>query len=168
MSTRLDAIKAHKLTEDAEKSKAIATKIAEFHQRELQILSLLPRIKELIETATECEEYGIRFSDFEANNASARFGFTKYDKKTWSIGYVGQFGGSAPHILVDGDGIRWVCQYSHYYPDVVLEYLSAADESIRLSYTTSVFWKMDKFIRSFDEFEAGFYKYVDGVCGKED
>lgn len=161
---RLEKIARYREERDAEAAALERAKKSEAESLKNMIRNLMPRINNLIETASCCVENNIDIdaygkhnysSDFDtwekgtfvANGISHRVGFFKNNSKIVGMGIIN--GGACGNIDLYIDG-KYVFGTNFFAGGLQAE--------PRIS-------DMKRFLNVFDEFEKAFYAYVDDIVG---
>ena len=155
---RIDNIKnfaQKKVDEQAAKENSIIQQTAEYKQK---ILSLKPRIDELLKVGNACLEYGIELNGQEWGGREA-YDTHQFVTNSWShlLGFVRKFNHDTrqqepfAQIGIMGGG---ACHYN------------LATDGVTIEVSGNVLWVLKQFVDDFDTFETEFYKYVDRVTAK--
>ena len=169
--SRIDAIKNYKNKCDEEKINKEKEEYIKREEYTEQILALRPRIAELISVANACLENGIEINKshtymsqwydswengtFCTNCISHKIGFVwqykdgKFINKIETMGINGGGANGEHYLRTDGSFVISRVERGYYdkceEPDL---------------------YQLQRFVETFDDFEAAFYKYVDKIVGR--
>lgn len=165
--SRIDEIKAYAQRRDENEAKKVVAENEKRTQLKEQILSLAPRIKELIETANACLTNGIEIAaydkgfdrdldkrakgTFTTNSISHKLGFVSERRPLSEVYEIGINAGGACgqwNLRTDGNDV-----YERH-------------EDKNTTRDATIYW-MSRFVNEFDEFESDFYSYIDCITKRK-
>lgn len=168
--SRIDDIKNYKNKCDEEK---INKETEEYNQRKKyaeQILALKPRIEELIAVANACLENGIEINkshkEFSQWYDSWEYGTFCTNSISHKIGFVWQYKDNKFINKIETMGINGGGANGEHYLRTDGNFVIS---KVGISYDAKCeeldIYQLKRFVETFDEFEAAFYKYVDKIVG---
>lgn len=167
MDNRIEAMKKYREEENRKAEEKAKTEARELERSIELVKRFKPRIEKLLETANECEKYGICIDKYGAGfNRS----LDSWEKGTFvsnsishKLGFIGYMTDKGKEYLMLGIKAGGACGC---YDFITNGNLVLSEHEKTKAVSAPLQKHLKQFLQDFDKFESKFYEYVDGIVSQ--